>query len=1039
MFCLEIETISEHFNTMSDNENKKRTNESTFSTPTTDQKYTVKANETNNKDNDNVEKQLSEEDQKLKDDLEMLVETLKENNNETQIYFDSLNQLKMFIKNSTNSMTAVPKPLKFLRPNYHLLCQIYDKWVDPNLKSSLADILSVLAMTYFDNGKYDSLKFRLLSNNFDDIQNWGHEYIRHLALEIGEVYQIQLESTVNNNNNNNNDNSNKDDITINTTTPDNKSQFIANQFSKDDIVQLSLNIVPYFLKHNGEEDAVDLLLEIESIDKLPQFVDNDTYKRVCQYMVACVPLLPSPDNTSFLKTAYTIYLNHSEWTNALSLAIRLNDTTLIKSIFDLTNDPIMLKQLAYILSTQRITIQLDGNNDSDNSLKEIIGNTKLSELFLYLVKELNLLEPKVPEDIYKSHLDNSKSLFNNSGLDSAQQNLAASFVNSFLNMGYCKDKMIVDNDNWVYKTKGDGMTSAVASIGSIFQWNLDGLQQLDKYLYVEETEIKAGALLGIGVSATGIHDGDVEPALLLLQDYVTNSNQKISFSAILGLGIAFAGSQNEEVLSILLPLASDTSLPTETATIACLALSHVFVGTCNGDITTSILDNFLERNVMELNTEWIRFLALSLGLLYLGQGEQVDDVMETLSAIEHPMTAAIEVLINSCAFCGSGDVLLIQELLHRLTPKVMTKQGEEEDDDEEDYDDENNSAAANGLEAFLSQQNDASNKDSQNEDNDNMNIDAPEEDNNNNNTQENDHKTPELSANASSSEEHVKKETDTSNDEDKSKEKDAESSKIDELAFAVLGIALIAIGEDIGKEMSLRHFGHLMHYGNEHIRRMVPLAMGLVSIADPQMKVFDALTRYSHDTDLDVSMNSILAMGLCGVGTNNARLAQLLRQIASYYSREQDVLFITRLAQGLLHLGKGTLTMDIFNDAHVLNKVTLASLLTVLVGMVSPSFMLVHHQLFYMLNSGVRPKFIITLNEEGEPIKVNVRVGQAVETVGQAGKPKTITGWITQSTPVLLGHGERAELENDEYISYTSNLEGVVILKKNPDFNKEDL
>ena len=285
----------------------------------------------------------------------------------------------------------------------------------------------------------------------------------------------------------------------------------------------------------------------------------------------------------------------------------------------------------------------------------------------------------------------------------------------------------------------------------------------------------------------------------------------------------------------------------------------------------------------------------------------------------------------------------------------------------------------------------------------------------------------------------MKKETDTSNDEDKSKEKDAESSKIDELAFAVLGIALIAIGEDIGKEMSLRHFGHLMHYGNEHIRRMVPLAMGLVSIADPQMKVFDALTRYSHDTDLDVSMNSILAMGLCGVGTNNARLAQLLRQIASYYSREQDVLFITRLAQGLLHLGKGTLTMDIFNDAHVLNKVTLASLLTVLVGMVSPSFMLVHHQLFYMLNSGVRPKFIITLNEEGEPIKVNVRVGQAVETVGQAGKPKTITGWITQSTPVLLGHGERAELENDEYISYTSNLEGVVILKKNLDFNKEDL
>lgn len=261
---------------------------------------------------------------------------------------------------------------------------------------------------------------------------------------------------------------------------------------------------------------------------------------------------------------------------------------------------------------------------------------------------------------------------------------------------------------------------------------------------------------------------------------------------------------------------------------------------------------------------------------------------------------------------------------------------------------------------------------------------------------------------------------------------------VDELSYAVLGIAMIALGENIGKEMSLRHFGHLMHYGNEHIRSMVPLAMGLVSVADPQMKVFDTLSRFSHDADLNVSMNSIFAMGMCGAGTNNARLAQLLRQLASYYSREQDALFVTRLAQGLVHLGKGTMTIDVFNDAYVLNKVSLASLLTVLVGLVSPSFMLKNHQLFYMLNSAVRPKFILTINEEGEPIKVNVRVGQAVDTVGQAGKPKTITGWITQSTPVLLNHGERAELETDEYISYASHIEGVVILKKNPDYEKEE-
>lgn len=936
------------------------------------------------------EEQLSEEDQKLKSDLDLLVERLSED--DQSLYEPSLNQMKDSIRSSTSSMTAVPKPLKFLRPSYPGLCSLYDKWTNSELKASLAEVLSVLAMTYSDNDKHDSLRYALLSGA-KNIESWGHEYIRHLALEIGEVYNEQMEKEGSGSG-----------------TPEGAesegAKWSSFEFSKEEILQLSLEIVPYFLKHNGETDAVDLLLEIESISKLPQFIDENTYDRVCQYMVACVPLLPPPEDVTFLKTAYSIYLSKNKLTEALCLAIRLGDESLVRAVFDATTDLVVQKQLAYILSYQKSSFEYE-------VVQDIIGNTKLSDHFLYLAKELNLTVPKVPEDIYKSHLDGSKSVFSGAGLDSAQQNLAAAFVNGYLNLGYCNDKMLVDNDNWIYKTKGSGMTSAVASIGSIFQWNLEGLQQLDKYLYVEEPEVKAGALLGIGISACGVHDGDVEPALLLLQDYVTNTNTSISSAAILGLGIAFAGSRNEEVLGLLLPLAADTSLPIETSAIASLTLAHTFVGTCNGDITACIMDNFLERSGSDLKTEWVRFLTLALGILYMGQGEQVDDVLETISAIEHPMTSGIEVLVSACAYAGTGDVLLIQDLLHRLTPKAVKKEGADEAEEEEE------GAQANAISDFLNEA--ASNEDNEISTDDTVKPEAEEED-----TTGEPRKT-EKNTEDGGEDEPVKDESEETN-----------SVVVDELSYAVLGIAMIALGEDIGREMSLRHFGHLMHYGNEHIRSMVPLAMGLVSVANPQMKVFDSLSRYSHDADLNVSMNSIFAMGLCGAGTNNARLAQLLRQLASYYSREQDALFITRMAQGLVHMGKGTMTLDIFNDASVLNKVTLASLLTVLVGLVSPSFMLKNHQLFYMLNSAVRPKFILTLDEEGEPIKVNVRVGQAVDTVGQAGKPKRITGWITQSTPVLLNHGERAELETDEYISYTSHIEGVVILKKNPDFEKEE-
>src|ERR1700760_2336111 len=53
--------------------------------------------------------ELSEEDQQLKNDLEMLVERLKED--DSSLYQPSIDAIKNFIKTSTSSMTAVPKPL----------------------------------------------------------------------------------------------------------------------------------------------------------------------------------------------------------------------------------------------------------------------------------------------------------------------------------------------------------------------------------------------------------------------------------------------------------------------------------------------------------------------------------------------------------------------------------------------------------------------------------------------------------------------------------------------------------------------------------------------------------------------------------------------------------------------------------------------------------------------------------------------------------------------------------------------------------------
>jgi 26S proteasome regulatory subunit N1 len=94
--------------------------------------------------------------------------------------------------------------------------------------------------------------------------------------------------------------------------------------------------------------------------------------------------------------------------------------------------------------------------------------------------------------------------------------------------------------------------------------------------------------------------------------------------------------------------------------------------------------------------------------------------------------------------------------------------------------------------------------------------------------------------------------------------------------------------------------------------------------------------------------------------------------------------------------------------------------------------------MFYYLFVAAQPRMLMTVDEEGKPLPISVRVGQAVDVVGQAGKPKTITGFQTHTTPVLLSTGDRAELATGKFIPLTPVLEGVVILKPNPDWIEED-
>lgn len=188
----------------------------------------------NSKDNGKAADELSEEDQALKEGLELAVLRLQEP--DATLHKQALDHLVNEIRTATSSMTSVPKPLKFLRPHYDSLKAVYQNMsVSHAMKRPMADVMSVLAMTMAERGTRECLKFKLQGTS-TNISSWGHEFVRYLSGEISEEYNRRQLAD---------ENEMEEDIDV------------------DDLLALVDDIVPFQMTHNAEAEAADLLMECQ--------------------------------------------------------------------------------------------------------------------------------------------------------------------------------------------------------------------------------------------------------------------------------------------------------------------------------------------------------------------------------------------------------------------------------------------------------------------------------------------------------------------------------------------------------------------------------------------------------------------------------------------------------------------------------------------------------------------------------------------------------------------------------------------------------
>ncbi len=105
------------------------------------------------------------------------------------------------------------------------------------------------------------------------------------------------------------------------------------KITREDLLPLAKEIAIFYMKHNAEADACDLLMEIEQVEMMHEYVEKETYQRVCLYLLSCVPYVPEPEDTVLLKTSYKIYIKFQQDQLALRCAIQMNDQDLVQEVF----------------------------------------------------------------------------------------------------------------------------------------------------------------------------------------------------------------------------------------------------------------------------------------------------------------------------------------------------------------------------------------------------------------------------------------------------------------------------------------------------------------------------------------------------------------------------------------------------------------------------------------------------------------------------------------------------------------------------------
>jgi 26S proteasome regulatory subunit N1 len=769
--------------------------------------------------------------------------------------------LKMLfsLTKSSHSKTINTIDFQYLSDNLPVLENI-SQTLKNDSQRFLYDIISAICVIG-DNRKI--LEYRI-KGNVIDLKEWGHLYVKKLVECILDAKYGKI------------------DVPLSETE------------------EVGLRCIDFLFRHNAEFDAIDFLYEMNKIDMLLDYVDIHNYNRIILYLEEMEALVDLGEivleiNLRMKKhSKYVVWLiNHGRTREAIDHVRGLED-------------PECRRQCLYILARCDLSFGTDSPDE-----RSILSNSHIKDTYRSVARELEIERPNKIDMILKgSKHDRDAGIF---------ASIAA--ANALVHMGHGRDPIFLPQEEdqkaslelgTLLASNSVDLISVLASIGVIEFWNSERVMEiLQEHIFGDYSFRKTGSLLGLALS--GLKNCDEKPTILaLLSSNLRSESTAHVVATLLGIQALYSGTQAEELRELLQPMIFSES--SDVAFFSAFVLGSVFCGSADEDITSLLLQTFVEKN-KESEAPFFKFLLLGIGCLFFRRRDVECGLMEMGSALSKHGS----VLLKGFQYARTGSSEVIESIL------TVSFTGE--------------------TDAFLE-------------------------------------------------------------------------------SLGLLSCSLVAIGDDLTTQMVARIVSSSLLLDSPHLRSVLPLCYSLLYPSNPQPTILDLLERSLNIGETNCVMSTLLSLGIIGAGSLNNRIIRILDQQYSFYYKDHKVLSVLKMAQGLVSMGKGLVTLSpLYYDKSMLaprNAVGLFSTVFMFLDSSSSPLVTDHSYLFFLLCQSCSPKYVVTSE------KISMRVGIPVNTVGVVGEPRKLSSIQTHTSPIVLNEREKAETDVDACTSY---IEDVVILR----------